>query len=331
MSEKQKPLVSIRCIVYNQERYIRDCLDGFVKQKTNFAFEAIVHDDASTDGTAAIIREYAAKYPDTIKPIIETENQYSKHDGSLRRIMDDACQGKYVAFCEGDDYWIDPLKLQRQVDFLESHSEYSMCWTDAYQETFGERMAYQRYAEDCQSPLEDIIEKGGDFIPTCSIVIRKDAYQAMPKEARGFYCGDYPLQMWGAYVGKAYYLKEQTCVYRFMAIGSWTAKTANESVESIRKHFVNEKFLLDSFNKLFGYQYNEAFEKRAAQILYNLLLNVGDYAKLKPYINLRDKYGWPVSKSIRMKADGHPILGIVLEKLGKVKMIFETTICKLRH
>ena len=120
-------MVSIKCITYNHEPYIRQCLEGFVMQKTNFRFEAVVHDDASTDGTADIIREYAEKYPDIIKPIYETENQYSKKDGSLGRIMDAACTGKYIAMCEGDDYWTDPLKLQKQVDFLETHLECSMC------------------------------------------------------------------------------------------------------------------------------------------------------------------------------------------------------------
>lgn len=123
-------MVTIRCITYNHEPYIRQCLNGFVMQKTNFRFEAIVHDDASTDGTADIIREYAEKYPDIIKPIYETENQYSKHDGSLRRIMDAHMRGKYIALCEGDDYWIDPLKLQKQVDFLEANPEFGMCYTD---------------------------------------------------------------------------------------------------------------------------------------------------------------------------------------------------------
>lgn len=122
-------MVTIRCFAYNHEPYIRQCLDGFVMQKTNFRFEAIVHDDASTDGTAAIIREYAEKYPDIIKPIFETENQYSKHDGSLRRIMNEHTRGKYTALCEGDDYWIDPLKLQKQVCFLEKNPEYGMCYT----------------------------------------------------------------------------------------------------------------------------------------------------------------------------------------------------------
>ena len=85
MRENEPLMVTILCLVYNHESYIRQCLEGFVMQKTNFRFEAIVHDDASTDGTAAIIREYAEKYPDINKPIFETENQYSKGDGSLGR------------------------------------------------------------------------------------------------------------------------------------------------------------------------------------------------------------------------------------------------------
>lgn len=126
-------LVAIHCLVYNHEPYLRDCLEGFVMQQTNFPFVAIVHDDASTDGSAAIIREYEEKYPDIIKPIYETENQYSKHDGSVGRIMDaaiDATGAKYVAMCEGDDYWTNPLKLQKQVDFMEVNPEYGLCYTD---------------------------------------------------------------------------------------------------------------------------------------------------------------------------------------------------------
>lgn len=126
--EFQPLMVSIKCFAYNHEKFIRDTLESFVMQKTNFRFEAIVHDDASTDGTAEIIRGYAEKYPDIIKPIYETENQYSKKDGSLSRIMHEACKGKYVAICEGDDYWIDPYKLQKQVDFLESNQDYVICF-----------------------------------------------------------------------------------------------------------------------------------------------------------------------------------------------------------
>jgi glycosyltransferase involved in cell wall biosynthesis len=120
----EKPLVSIICTVYNHEPFLRQCLDGFVMQKTNFKFEAIVHDDCSTDGSAAIIREYAEKYPDIIKPIYEEENQYSK--GTLDKVINPYLKGKYIALCEGDDYWTDPLKLQKQVDFLETHKDYSL-------------------------------------------------------------------------------------------------------------------------------------------------------------------------------------------------------------
>ena len=126
-NESYPLMVSIKCLAYNHEKFIRETLDGFVMQKTNFRFEAIVHDDASTDGTAEIIREYAEKYPDIIKPIYEIENQYSKKDGSLSRIMHEACKGKYIAMCEGDDYWTDPYKLQKQVDFLEANPDYVIC------------------------------------------------------------------------------------------------------------------------------------------------------------------------------------------------------------
>lgn len=153
MKKEEPILVAIQCFVYNHEPYLRECLDGFVMQKTNFRFVAIVHDDCSTDSSAAIIREYEEKYPEIIKPIYETENQYSKHDGSLTRIMDEAVDAtgtKYLACCEGDDYWIDPYKLQKQVDFLESHSEIGLCYTD-----------YNMYDENSKSLRKAIFKNGG--------------------------------------------------------------------------------------------------------------------------------------------------------------------------
>ena len=117
------PLVSISCTTYNHELYIEDALEGFLFQETNFPFEILIHDDASTDRTADIIREYEARYPTLIKPIYQTENQYSRGNKpgliNLKR-----AKGEYVALCEGDDYWTDPLKLQIQVDFLEKHPDY---------------------------------------------------------------------------------------------------------------------------------------------------------------------------------------------------------------
>lgn len=127
MKNTSTPLVSIHCLTYNHAPYIRECLDGFLMQKTNFSIEVLIHDDASTDGTADIIREYEAKYPDIIKPIYQTENQYSKGVKVSATFNFPRAKGKYIAICEGDDYWTDPLKLQKQVDFLESHPDYVMC------------------------------------------------------------------------------------------------------------------------------------------------------------------------------------------------------------
>lgn len=119
-----KPKVAIHSLTYNHEPYIKEALDSFLMQKTDFPFIAIVHEDASTDGTAGILREYAEKYPDIIFPIFEKENQYSKKDGVLNTIMTEAVKvsgADYVAMCECDDYWTDANKLQKQVDYLDNH------------------------------------------------------------------------------------------------------------------------------------------------------------------------------------------------------------------
>ena len=122
--------VSIICTAYNHEKFLRKCLEGFVMQKTNFKFEAIIHDDASTDGTKAIIQEFESKYPDIIVPIYQKENQHSKKVRIMDDIMIPKARGKYIALCEGDDYWCNENKLQLQYDFMESHPEFSACFTN---------------------------------------------------------------------------------------------------------------------------------------------------------------------------------------------------------
>lgn len=168
------PLVAIKCLVYNHEPYLRDCLEGFVMQQTDFPFVAIVHDDASTDRSADIIREYAAKYPDIIHPIYETENQYSKKDDSLRRIMDAAIAATgagYIALCEGDDYWTDPHKLQKQVEYMETHLTCSLCFhkVGIVSEKAGDVNLFASLEERDYSERE-IYETW--VVPTCSVVYR---------------------------------------------------------------------------------------------------------------------------------------------------------------
>lgn len=223
---EQRPLVAIRCVTYNHESYIRDALEGFVMQQTNFPFVAVVHDDASTDGTAAIILEYARMYPDIIKPIIEAENQCSKKDGSLRRIMDAAIKetgAKYVAYCEGDDYWTDPQKLQKQVDFMENHSDYSFCFTNANAidaETKDLKYSFDSYDSECDSPMEDLIIRGGAFTPTATFLLRTQYFLSIPKEVLSQYVGDYCIQMYMGYIGKVRYLNFNSANYRVSSRGS---------------------------------------------------------------------------------------------------------------
>ena len=214
-------LVSIRCAVYNHERFLRQCLDGFVMQKTSFRFEAIVHDDASTDGCAAIIREYAEKYPDIIVPIYETENQYSKDRSSIFRILTEHSHGKYFASCEGDDYWTDPLKLQKQVDYMESHPECQLCFTNAMMHWEDESGKPDKlFAPHLEERDYEGPEMVDDWItPTASFVYREsvidtDFYRQVNRHPKLRIVGDIPLVLTCAHFGTVHALAEATCVYR---------------------------------------------------------------------------------------------------------------------
>lgn len=223
MIKDRVPLkVTIQCLTYNHKHYIRQCLDGFVMQKTNFRFEAIVHDDASTDGTTDIIFEYAEKYPNIIKPIIEKENQYSKHNGIIGRTMTAHTHGKYVAMCEGDDYWTDPYKLQKQVDFLENHPDYVMC-SHRHDDYFQEKgkILYDSTGNETDYDLKSLIRGEWHFHPL-TVMYRRDALDfvhyrlyPVPMDAVLFY----ELLRKG---GKGHCFADSMAVYRHHATGVWS-------------------------------------------------------------------------------------------------------------
>lgn len=214
---EDKIMVSIQCLVYNHEPYLRQCLDGFVMQKTNFKFEAIVHDDCSTDNSALIIREYAEKYPEIIKPIYESENQYSKHNGDLDRIMNSACKGKYIAFCEGDDFWTDPMKLQKQVTAIESDSKNTMVYT-AFSTV--DETGNSIYRDDLHYNMRK--SKSGNIFPfllfrnvvmTVSCMVNRKVLESkLYLDCNNSL--DYNLFLAASLLGNCIYLDHNTCSYR---------------------------------------------------------------------------------------------------------------------
>lgn len=198
-------------------------------QKTSFRFEVIVHDDASTDGSAAIIREYADKYPEIIKPIFETENLYSKRDGSLRRVMYRSTRGKYVAICEGDDYWTDPYKLQKQVDFLESHPDYVMCSHRFNQYIEDKKLLEEDDDKDFQGAdydLKNLI--GGKWLTqTLTLMFRRSALDLQHFESYGMSM-DIILLYELLRNGKGYCLPDIMAVYRYHGGGVWSEVSLNQ-------------------------------------------------------------------------------------------------------
>ena len=274
-SNKNSPLVAIHCFVYNHEPYLRDCFEGFVMQETNFSFVAIVHDDASTDNSAAIIREYEVNYPHIFKPIYEKENQYSKKDGILDCIMNvaiEATGAKYVAMCEGDDYWTDPLKLQKQVDFMESNLNYSLCFTNSIVKFSNHEAKAINNIWDTYT-IEEVIGtnslnmmKRGDNIVSCghtSTILYRRPLERIPKWVSQCFIGDEPLFIYLAQFGNVKFLNEPMSVYR-----------AGVGVSSCnfdqKKDWLNRIEMYGIINKGLSYKYKKIIEPIIAQYYFNL-------------------------------------------------------------
>lgn len=223
----KKPKVSICCITYNHENFIRQTLDGFIMQETNFPFEIIIHDDASTDKTADIIREYEAKYPNIIKPVYQTENQMSQGVNVSNKFVYSKIQGEYVAICEGDDYWTDKTKLQKQVDFLDTHSDYSICFhpvTVKYEDGSLPDYFYPKpdFIQGDTLAVEYLLF--ANYIQTNSVMYRwRFKFQ---EELESLFTNDaipsdWFLHLLHAHVGKIGFLKEPMAVYRRHPGGIW--------------------------------------------------------------------------------------------------------------
>ena len=254
--------MSICCATYNHVHFIRQCLDGFVMQKTKFPFEVLIHDDASTDGTQDIIREYEAKYPDIIKPIYQKENQYSKGVRVSLVYNYSRVRGKYVALCEGDDYWTDPYKLQKQVDFLENHPDYVMCshrWSEYFEDE-------KRLSPDIPGDVTldgrvytlDNLVRGAWYFQPLTVMYRWAALD-LERYSRYKYAKDITLFYVLLLHGKGYCLGDTMAVYRLHSGGVWQGLDLNRqrqqdlfiklALYEVEKTKEAATFLLQEFTK----------------------------------------------------------------------------------
>lgn len=225
------PIVSIRCSTYNHELYIEDAIDSFLKQETNFPFEIIIHDDASTDNTANLVKKYEIKYPSIIKAVYEDENQLSKHNRFvILHMLNEKTKGKYIASCEGDDYWIDNYKLQKEVDYLEKHPECSLVLTSCYEE-YGNGVREENRPFDKSGILshEDVILEKKKLPPTCSMIFPSIYEINMPDFYKLAPVGDKPRRLYLNTVGYIYFLDEITCVHRNDVNGSFAKRVSNDA------------------------------------------------------------------------------------------------------
>ncbi len=275
-------LVSICCITYNHEDYIRDALDSFLKQITNFKYEILIHDDASKDKTATIIKEYELRFPDIIKPIYQTDNQYSKgiKVGKFNR---ERALGKYLAICEGDDYWTDPYKLQKQYDHMRANPGCLLCVHAAKKVSVNKKTIGQirPYMKSKVVEPKDVIMTSGNFIPTSSYF-----YRANELKDRPYFChispvGDYAFNLLCISRGQVFYMDEFMSAYRTNVPGSILYMRSRKSDERKADLLKQRIIMLKEYNKHTCNEYDTLIEEKITDIQFEIHCTRGDLALIK--------------------------------------------------
>ena len=247
------PIVSVWIITYNQEPYIRQALDSALAQKTDFTYEIVIGEDYSTDNTRQILLEYKNKYPETITLLL--------HDQNIGMINNqnetfNACRGSYIALLEGDDYWNDVNKLQKQYDAMQAHAQCQLSFHPVYttkHETLND------YGDTIKViPVEEGIKVGGYYISTPSIMIKKNILSEMPSFLNSAPAGDYYLQIFGSIAGGALYIPKVMATYRLEAHGSWSQSIYDDN---IKIKFIEETLaLIMKLDNYLEYKYTKAFQ-----------------------------------------------------------------------
>ena len=256
-SDIETPIVSICTITYNHEKFITEALDSFLMQETEFPFEIVIDDDCSIDDTANIIRAYMKKYPNIIKANLRSNNV-----GSTINYMENMqrARGKYLALCEGDDYWTDPLKLQKQVSFLRENLEYSMCCTVSTNYDHTKEVGicqFPNQIEDRDYTLYDLFK--GNITNTCTVVYRNIGI-VFPEIFKSFKFGDWPAHLLYAEQGKVRCLTDNTAVYRVHGEGLWTKNQETTKIQ----HSID---MLLGMNIYFKQKYQEEIYMTVASLM----------------------------------------------------------------
>lgn len=297
MQANPLPLVSILCATYNQEKYIKTTVDGFLMQQTQFPFEIIVHDDASSDTTPSILREYELNFPDTFNNIYQTQNQLSQEFSSVTKILANKARGKYIAFCEGDDYWTDPLKLQKQIDLLEANPDYGMVHTnyDVYIEPESRIMKYTR--DIPEGNIFKYLLKSNQ-IGTLTAVFRKEFILSAISEGifdQGFKMTDYPLWLFIASSSKVGFISDTTSMYRRLR------ESASNSENPIRAHlfrqsavdivlyFSSRQNIMEEMNPVIDHLFRMQLQHAYAFGVFEMSKLPYNYLKARKQLTLRDR------------------------------------------
>jgi glycosyltransferase involved in cell wall biosynthesis len=220
------PKVSISLLAYNHEEFIAEAIESVVLQKVNFAYEIVIGEDCSLDSTREIVLHYQRKYPDKIRVFLSKKPLNNRQSGRLNFVRNlKACRGEYIALLDGDDYWSSPFKLQKQVDFLDDHPRYAICFHDAirmYENGSQRPWLYPGGKKEVYS-LADLA--AGNFIPTCSTMFRNRLFSEFPGWYYEVSMGDWPLHIINAHYGDVGYIDEVMGVYRVHSRSRWSAKS----------------------------------------------------------------------------------------------------------
>ncbi len=257
------PLVSVVCLCYNHEKTVAQAIESVLAQKTDFPFELIVHDDASTDSTPEIVRSYAEKYPDIIVPVLQSENKM-RFCNIAETYIAPLLRGRYVAICEGDDYWTSPDKLALQVRAMQADPGIALCFHAVTEvQPNGTGQPYRPVKATGEVPAGQVVKRGGMFCPSVSLLARRDIVDQWPEFRKKADVYDYPLQVLAANEGKVWYIDRILAAYRFQHENSWTAQRADVTDTA---HLENETGWLGLFNAWSGGRFSYEIDYHLAHM-----------------------------------------------------------------